>query len=96
MGISRPTFHRVLASARAKITDALITGKAIRIQGGDFELVNRRFRCGKDGHEWDVAHEEIDGESMPECPRCRGENVELLDQFHNRPGKGHGRGRCGR
>jgi predicted DNA-binding protein (UPF0251 family)/predicted Fe-Mo cluster-binding NifX family protein len=38
MNISRPTFQRVLASARQKIADALLNGKAIRIEGGNFEI----------------------------------------------------------
>lgn len=38
MNISRPTFQRVLASARRKIADALLSGKAIRIEGGNFEV----------------------------------------------------------
>lgn len=32
MNISQPTFHRLVSSARKKITDAIINGKAIRIQ----------------------------------------------------------------
>jgi predicted DNA-binding protein (UPF0251 family) len=38
MNISRPTFQRVLASARQKIADALLNGRAIRIEGGNFEV----------------------------------------------------------
>jgi predicted DNA-binding protein (UPF0251 family) len=38
MNISRPTFQRVLASARRKIADALLNGKAIKIEGGNFEV----------------------------------------------------------
>jgi predicted DNA-binding protein (UPF0251 family) len=38
MNISRPTFQRVLVSARQKIADALLNGKAIRIEGGNFEI----------------------------------------------------------
>jgi predicted DNA-binding protein (UPF0251 family) len=38
MNVSRPTFQRVLASARQKIADALLKGKAIRIEGGNFEI----------------------------------------------------------
>lgn len=38
MNISRPTFQRVLASARRKIADALLNGKAVRIEGGHFEV----------------------------------------------------------
>ena len=38
MNISRPTFQRVLASARRKIADALLNGRAIKIEGGNFEV----------------------------------------------------------
>jgi len=38
MNVSRPTFQRVLASARQKIADALLNSKAIRIEGGNFEV----------------------------------------------------------
>jgi predicted DNA-binding protein (UPF0251 family) len=38
MGVSQPTFHRILASARAKIADALVNGKAIRIEGGAYRV----------------------------------------------------------
>jgi predicted DNA-binding protein (UPF0251 family) len=38
MNVSRPTFHRVLASARKKIADSLIKGKALRIGGGDYMM----------------------------------------------------------
>jgi predicted DNA-binding protein (UPF0251 family) len=38
MNISRPTFQRVLASARRKIADSLLFGKALRIEGGNYEL----------------------------------------------------------
>ncbi len=31
MNISQPTFHRLLSSARKKIAEAIITGKAIKI-----------------------------------------------------------------
>lgn len=38
MKISQPTLHRTLKSARKKITEALVKGKALRIEGGDFEI----------------------------------------------------------
>jgi len=38
MNISRPTFQRVLGAARQKIANALLNGKAIRIEGGNFEM----------------------------------------------------------
>ena len=32
LGVSQPTFHRTLLSANKKITEALVKGKAIRIE----------------------------------------------------------------
>ncbi|MEW6295314.1 MAG: DUF134 domain-containing protein [Candidatus Diapherotrites archaeon] len=34
MNISQPTFHRLVLSARKKIADAIVNGKAIKIEGG--------------------------------------------------------------
>lgn len=45
MSVSRTTFSRILDSARRKIADALLNGKAIRIQGGNYEMAENRFRC---------------------------------------------------
>jgi len=39
MNISQPTFHRLVLSARKKIADALINGKAIKIEGGNFKTL---------------------------------------------------------
>ncbi|MEE9525810.1 MAG: DUF134 domain-containing protein [Candidatus Woesearchaeota archaeon] len=36
MNISQPTFHRLVLIARKKIADALVKGKAIKIEGGNF------------------------------------------------------------
>ena len=45
MNISQPTLSRLLKSARKKVSTALIEGKAIRIDGGDFKLVSEtQFR----------------------------------------------------
>jgi len=43
MNISRQTFQRVLSAARQKVADALLSGKAIRIGGGNFEVNKCRF-----------------------------------------------------
>ena len=39
MNVSQPTFSRILKSARKKISDALVNGKAIKVSGGNFEMV---------------------------------------------------------
>jgi len=38
MNISQPTFHRLVTSARKKIADAIVNGKAIRVEGGNFRF----------------------------------------------------------
>ena len=40
--ISRPTFSRIVASARNKIADGLVNIKAIRIEGGCCKVIIRR------------------------------------------------------
>lgn len=40
MGVSRPTFSRILASARTAVARALAEGAALKIEGGDFRLVS--------------------------------------------------------
>lgn len=70
MHISRPTFHRILRSARRKIADAFVNGKAIRVEGGNFALPRQPFRCRRDGHEWQVPFEALDSGLPLACPRC--------------------------
>ncbi len=42
MGVSRQTLGNILKSARYKITDALVNGKAICVSGGDVHFKNKR------------------------------------------------------
>ena len=69
MSISRTTFSRVLGSARQKIADALLNGKAMRIEGGKFEMALRRFKCFN-GHEWTVPFETMITTPPQFCPTC--------------------------
>jgi len=78
MRISRPTFHRLLEVARKKLADALINGKAIQIEGGNFELPQRRFRCGNDGHEWNVPFEAMAKRLPLSCPVCFSGNIQPM------------------
>lgn len=53
MAVSRHTFGRILANARRTIADALVTGKALKIEGGVYEYRgmgrHRRRRGGGRG-----------------------------------------------
>lgn len=44
MQVSRPTFQRILIEGRAKIADALVNGKALRIEGGNYCLGGEHCR----------------------------------------------------
>ncbi len=44
MKISQPTFSRLLKNARKKISDAIVNGKAIKIQGGVYKMVQTQGR----------------------------------------------------
>ena len=49
MNISRPTFGRIIESAHRKMADALVHGKALRIEGGPVQLGGRRCCREHDG-----------------------------------------------
>jgi len=71
MGVSRATFGRIVQRARKAVADALINGKAINIEGGNYRLVvdKRRFLCQNCRNTW----EDPLGTGRPEeCPLCGG------------------------
>jgi uncharacterized protein len=73
MNVSRPTFTRIYNSALEQIAKALIEGKAIEIEGGNYELEKDWYRCKK-------CYKLIEGlENHLQCKNCTafGEN-ELL------------------
>ena len=95
MRVSRTTFGRILESARQKMADAILNGKAVGIQGGNFEMATRRFRC-LEGHEWDVPFEVMTTMPPESCPTCRTRNILPLQPPELAPGVwGWGRGRGG-
>ena len=52
INVSRSTFQRVLESARKKLAEAILKGKAIKIEGGSFEFAKYHLRCPR-GHVWE-------------------------------------------
>lgn len=90
MRISRPTFHRVLRSARRKVADVLLNGKALRIEGGTFALDRQAFRCREDGHEWQVRFEDMVAGRRLACPRCESPSVVAVDPRAGWGGLGRG------
>ncbi|MBW2995439.1 DUF134 domain-containing protein [Candidatus Woesearchaeota archaeon] len=47
MNISQPTFNRLIRGARKKLADAIVQGKAIRIEGGSYKMVQERPGMGR-------------------------------------------------
>ncbi|RLG21446.1 hypothetical protein DRN74_02695 [Candidatus Micrarchaeota archaeon] len=47
MNISQPTLSRLLRSARAKVATAITTGRAIRIEGGVYEMAGAGYGRGR-------------------------------------------------
>jgi predicted DNA-binding protein (UPF0251 family) len=77
MEVSRPTFQRILISAREKIADSLINGKSILIEGGNFTLNICPVKCSHCGKEWMESYENLDAIKRGEyvCPSCGSNEV---------------------
>jgi predicted DNA-binding protein (UPF0251 family) len=77
MEVSRQTFQRILNSAREKVADSLINGKAIRIEGGNYTLNICPVQCLDCGREWHESYENfkriISGEFN--CPECNSNRI---------------------
>jgi predicted DNA-binding protein (UPF0251 family) len=73
MNISRPTFTRLVDSARKKIADAMVNGKILRIKGGSYVFLKNRLMCMSCGNIWT-----LDEKKGPtdECPACGSERIE--------------------
>jgi len=73
MSVSRTTFGRIVASAHKKVADALINGKALRIEGGVIKMAEmRKFKCYGCGHEWELSY----GIGRPSpCSSCDSKNI---------------------
>lgn len=77
MNVSRATFGRIVGAARKKVADALVRGRALKIEGGVVERpALRGFACASCRHEWS----EPFGTGRPgACPRCGGDEFRRAD-----------------
>jgi predicted DNA-binding protein (UPF0251 family)/DNA-directed RNA polymerase subunit RPC12/RpoP len=76
MGISRPTFTRLIEKARYKLAMAIIEGKELIVEGGNIEFQNTLRRCRDCGDEQISPSDGI----IEDCPECGSENVEDFAQ----------------
>lgn len=86
MHVSRQTFGNIVSSAHKKIADAIVNAKAIRIEGGTYQITEmKKFRCHQCDHAWETPY----GTPRPgECPKCRNSNIHRAEEYR-------GAGRCG-
>lgn len=72
MQVSRQTFQLIIDKARKKVAQALISGKAIHIKGGNYTLNVCEYRCKKCGYQYNKAYEN----TKIDCPRCKSYKVD--------------------
>ncbi|MEN6321270.1 MAG: DUF134 domain-containing protein [Syntrophaceae bacterium] len=89
MNVSRQTFGRIIDSAHKKVAEALVEGKALKIEGGDFEMnAIRKFKCHDCQHNWELSH----GTGRPgNCPFCQSVNIHRAEEDRGCAASGRGR-----
>lgn len=98
MEVSRPTFQRILLSAREKLADSLINGKTIHIEGGKFTRNICPVKCKDCGKEWMESYENLEPIKNGEysCTNCGSANIiceqDCKQKFCRRNCWRHGRG----
>jgi hypothetical protein len=75
MGISQPTFHRIITSAREKVATALVEGKIIKIKGGNYITDKRRCKCRACDFEWYSPEKKHEN-----CPECGSADIFVMFQ----------------
>ncbi|MGM0432754.1 MAG: DUF134 domain-containing protein [Spirochaetota bacterium] len=73
MDVSRQTFGNIITRARQKCAEALVLGKQLIIEGGDFEIdLERKEICRQCGRSWRSLRDTADEAPCPACVRSTG------------------------
>ena len=84
MKISQPTLSRLLKSGRKKLADAIVKGKAIKIQGGNFKMaqpIRRGLGNGRDmGGRGRMGGIGAGPGGICKCPKCGHEEFQVRGQ----------------
>ena len=78
MGISQPTFHRIINSARKKTAMSLIEGRKIEINNENFFTEDKIYICNNCGFQWNNPKKEY-----VNCPDCKSENIEIIKNLNH-------------
>ncbi len=74
MNISRQTLGNIVASAHKKIAEALIKGKAIKIEGGTVEYMHNLYYCPACENTFQK------NENKENCPSCHSGKIEPAEK----------------
>ena len=84
MAVSRPTMTRIYEKARRTIAQALVEGKAIFIEGGDYRTDDLWYRC-------EHCHKLLISEkSLTSCAYCKSDEIRSLNDNPQTKGQEHG------
>ncbi len=98
LGVSRPTFTRIYAAARQKVTTAMVENRPLVIKGGNVEFESNWYECMQCGSVFMVDKEK----GQPQkCPVCSSENIVQIEKGEGMKMPAHGhfarqRGRGGK
>jgi predicted DNA-binding protein (UPF0251 family) len=82
MSISRPTFTRLISRARRKVSELIVDGSALRIEGGAVHFSKNLIRC----LDCETKFASPMSRNSHECPQCGSKKTEdIAAKF------GHGR-----
>jgi len=89
MKVSQPTLSRILKSARKKMSDAIINGKAIKIKGGEYKMAQPKRSLGMRKGIGVGGHGRMGGVSagpggICKCPNCGYELSQVRGQPCNK------------
>ncbi len=71
MEISRSTFSRLIVKARKKVSDLLIKGSLLRVEGGNVHFKNNIIHCKGCGHMFKIKISNY----INQCPTCQSNEV---------------------
>ncbi len=79
MDVSRPTLTRIYAKARAKIAEAMVTGKQIIIEGGKIYFDSDWYICNGCGCYFNQPDK---SSRVAECPLCGSDRIENCEAMN--------------
>ena len=89
IGVSRPTFTRLIEKARQKVAESIVGVKELMIEGGNYFFTTQLIRCQDCG---EITRFDLPQNVVERCAGCGSENVIYLNEwFRGRRGGGRGK-----